>query len=145
MNRFEFWNPLFRFSQRILLFVVIGIGRVSRDKCILTDLHLLLEVIDSVSIFGASNPSIDAGSPCIPTLTLQVQRGIYRSPNPSKVKNSTLKIIPYPLPPNLPLGRTPRDLDLKPTGTRERSVNWDSRFLTPGSVPDGSPKDGQIQ
>jgi len=49
---------------------------------------------DCGSIFGASfaqrvrstSPSIDAGSPGIPTLTFQVQRGTYSSPNPSLVK-----------------------------------------------------------
>jgi hypothetical protein len=57
-----------------------------------------------MSIFGASltqsgqsaYPSIDAGCPCIPTLTFQVQRGTYSPPNPPVVK-------PLPIPTsNLP-------------------------------------------
>jgi hypothetical protein len=78
------------FPNFALFTPLIGRVRLSQSVGCQTNTIVLKKISeirkDRMSIFGALNPSIDAGYPCIPTLTFQIQHGTYRPPNPSLVK-----------------------------------------------------------
>ena len=94
-------NPVLQFTQSMVVDQATGFGPAAHDlllSCVGIDSIGVVECQHSNSLPRIDDYNTDskclsdphrgesksAGSPCIPTLTFQIQRGTYSSPNPSK-------------------------------------------------------------